>query len=319
DHLAFPGRPHAVALDRLGENDRRLTLVRDGRLVGSVDLVDIVSSSDQGPDLIIGPVIDQRRGLRVAPEEVLADISAVLRLEILVFAVDAFLHQLPQSPGRIPGEEGIPIRAPKALDDVPARAAKVRLELLHDLAVATHRPVKTLQIAAHDENEVVELLAACERDRPEGFRLVHLAVAAEYPHFAALGIGKAAAVQVAQETRLIDAHDGPQAHRHRGELPEVRHQPGVRIGGQSFAADLLAETLELRLAQPPLDESAGVDAGGAVTLVIDEIAAVALARGMPEVREAGVVERGGRLEAGDVPAQLGGYLIGSQNHRQCVP
>src|SRR6185437_15361274 len=94
---------------------------------------------------------------------------------------------------------------------------------------------------------------------------------------------------------------------------------GVRIGGQSFAADLLAETLELRLAQPPLDEGPGVDAGRAVTLAIDELAAVILGWGMPEMIESRVVERGGRLEARYVSTQLRGRLVGPQDHRERVP
>ena len=73
---------------------------------------------------------------------------------------------------------------------------KSRLQFLHDLAVAAHRPVEPLQVAVDDEDQVVELLAAGERDRAERFRLVHLAVAAEHPDLARLGVGKPAAVQI---------------------------------------------------------------------------------------------------------------------------
>src|SRR3712207_7423764 len=45
-------------------------------------------------------------------------------------------------------------------DDVPARAAEDRLELLDDLPVAAHGAVEALQVAVDDEDEVVELLAA---------------------------------------------------------------------------------------------------------------------------------------------------------------
>ncbi len=54
---------------------------------------------------------------------------------------------------------------------------KFGLEFLHDLAVAAHRPVEALQVAVDDEDEIVELLAAGERDGAEALRLVHLAVA----------------------------------------------------------------------------------------------------------------------------------------------
>ena len=96
DHLPLAGLAHAVALDGLGENDGRLALVLGGGLVGGVDLHRIVAAARQRPDLIVGPVGDHRRGLGIAAEEILADVGAVLRLEILVLAVDAFLHQLPE-------------------------------------------------------------------------------------------------------------------------------------------------------------------------------------------------------------------------------
>ena len=90
------------------------------------------------------------------------------------------------------GQQLVPARAPDHLDDVPAGAAEVAFELLDDLAVAAHRAVEALQVAVDDEDEVVELLAAGERDGAEAFRLVHLAVAAEHPDIAVLGVGEAA-------------------------------------------------------------------------------------------------------------------------------
>ena len=230
DHLPFARRAHAVAFDGLGEDDCRLALVLDGRLVGGIDLDRIVPASGQRPDLGVRPVLDHRRRLGIAAEEVLADISAILGLEILVFAVDAFVHQLAQLAGRVLREELVPARAPKTFDDVPAGAAEVGLELLHDLAIAAHRPVEPLQIAIDDEDEVVELLASGERDSAERFRLVHLAVAAEDPDLARRRVGEAPAMQIAQEPRLIDRHQGAQAHRNGRELPEVRHQPRMGIG-----------------------------------------------------------------------------------------
>ena len=37
------------------------------------------------------------------------------------------------------------------------------------------------------------------------------------------GVGQAASMQVFQETGLVNRHQWAQAHRHRGELPEIRH------------------------------------------------------------------------------------------------
>src|SRR5579863_144474 len=167
-----------------------------------------MAAAGQRPDLSVAPVGDHRRGLGIAAEEMLANIGAVLRFEVLVLAVDAFLHQLAQFAARILVEQRVPVRAPQALDDVPAGAAKIGFELLYDLAVAAHRPVEPLQIAIDDEDEVVELLAAGERYSAERFRLVHFAIAAKRPNLALGRIGDAATMEVAQESRLIDRHDG---------------------------------------------------------------------------------------------------------------
>ena len=171
--------------------------VLDRGLVGRVDLDRIVAAPGQRPDLVVGPVRDHSGRLGVAAEEVLADVGSVLRLEVLVLAVDAFLHQLAQSAGRVPCEQRVPVRAPQTLDDVPAGSAEIGFELLHDLAVAAHGPVEPLQVAADDEYKVIELFASGERDRAEQLGLVHFPVAAEDPHFPRGSVGEAATMQVA--------------------------------------------------------------------------------------------------------------------------
>jgi hypothetical protein len=319
DHLPLARLAHAIALDGLGENDGRLALVVDRGLVGGVDLDRIMAAALQRPDLVVAPVGDHRRRLGIAVEEILADVSSVLGLEVLIIAVDAFLHHLAQPSRAVHGEQRVPVGAPKTLDDVPAGAAETGLEFLHDLAVAAHRPVEALQIAVDDENEVVELLAARQRNRAERFRLVHLAVAAERPDLAPGRIGDAAALEIAQEPRLIDRHQRPEPHRNRGKLPEVGHQPGMRIGRKPLAANFLTEIDELFLAEAPFEKRARVDSGRGVPLEIDEVAAVGLVGGAPEMHEAGVVEGRRRLEAGDVAAELGRFLVGAQHDRRRVP
>ena len=222
-------------------------------------------------------------------------------------------------PSCVLGEQRVPAGTPQALDDVPARAAEVGLQLLHDLAVAAHRPVEPLEIAIDDEDEVVELLAAGKRDRAERFRLVHLAVAAEHPDLARRGVGKPSPMQIAQKPGLIDRHQGAETHRDGRELPEVRHQPGMGIGGQTLAADLLAEVHQLIVAETALEVSAGVNAGRAMALEIDQVAAVRFVAGMPEMHESGVVKGRRRLEARNVAAKLGGFLVRLDDHRRGVP
>ena len=166
----------------------------------------------------------------------LADVRAVVGPEGLVVAVGGGVHQVDQRAVAVGGEQRVPAAAPDDLDDVPAGAAEERLELLHDLAVAAHRAVEALQVAVDDEGEVVELLVGRELQQAARLGLVHLAVAEERPHVLVGGVLDAAVVQVLVELRLVDRVHRAEAHRHRRELPEVRHQPRVRVGRQRRGA-----------------------------------------------------------------------------------
>jgi hypothetical protein len=56
-----------------------------------------------------------------------------------------------------------------------------------------------------------------------------------------------------------------------------------------------------------------------VPLDKDQIAAVSISRRVPEMAEADIIEGRGRLEAGDVPAKLRAFLVGTQNDCECIP
>ena len=114
DVLAFAGLAHAVSLHGLGENDRRLAGMLHGGGIRGIDLDRIGAAAPQRPDLIVAPVLHQLGGLGIFAEEMLAHIGAVLRLEILIFAVDAFLHALAQHAGSVFGEQRIPAPIPTA-------------------------------------------------------------------------------------------------------------------------------------------------------------------------------------------------------------
>src|SRR6185295_3476930 len=104
---------------------------------------------------------------RVGAEEMLAHVAAALDRVLLILAIDDLAEPPDQKAVGIPFEERIPVAAPDALDDVPARSTEDRFELLDDLAVAADRTVKSLQVAVDDEDQVVELFARGERDRAE--------------------------------------------------------------------------------------------------------------------------------------------------------
>ena len=83
----------------------------------------------------------------------------------LELAVDGGVHLVEQHAVLVLGEQVVPLAAPDHLDDVPAGAAERGLQLLDDLAVAAHRTVQALEVAVDDEDQVVEPLAAGQRDR----------------------------------------------------------------------------------------------------------------------------------------------------------
>ena len=126
--------------------------------------------------------------------------------------------------------------------------------------------------------------------------------------------------QVAVEARLVDRGQRAEAHRHRRELPELRHQPRVRIRGQAAAGlDLLAEVVEVILGQPALEKSTGVDARRGVTLEEDLVAHSVGVLAAEEMVEADFVQRGGAGVRREVATDSGRPIVGAQDHRHGVP
>ena len=316
--LRLAGIAHAVALDRLGEDDRRLAFVVYRRVVGRIYLERIVPAAVQPHDVVVGKILDEGLQLGRLPEEVLPGVRATLGLVVLVLAVDHLVHAPLQRPADIVGKQRIPQPAPDHLDDVPAGAAEHAFELLDDLAVAPHRSVEPLQVAVHHEDQVVELLSSGEAQAAEGLGLVALAVAQERPDLAIAHRYQAAAVQVLHDVGLVDGLDRAQAHRHGGELPVVRHQPRMRVGRKT-AVHLPAEGVEIGFGEAALQVRPRVDAWCAVALEVDEVAGLVCRRASEEVVEADVVQSGGRGERRDVPAQVAAAPIGAHDHRQRVP
>ncbi len=321
--LALADLAHAEALDGLHQQHRGLTLVLVGGLEGRIDLLRIVAAAAQVPDLVVAHVLDHLERAGIAAEEVLAHVGAVIGLERLVVPVVALHHDLAQRAVLVAGQQVVPALAPQKFDDVPAGAAEFAFQLLDDLAVAAHRAIQALQVAVDDEDQVVEVLARGQADGAQGLHLIHLAVAAEHPDLAVLCVGDATGLQVLQETGLVDGHQRAQAHRDRGELPELGHQLGVRIAGQALAVHFLAEVQQLLLGEAAFQVGACVDAGRHVALDVQQVAAVALALGVPEMVEARAEHVGQRGEGADVAAQVAAFgwvvAVGLDHHRHGVP
>ena len=258
---AFAGLPETVALDGVGQDQGRLSLRFDRLLIGVVDLARIVAAPLQAHQVVVAEVRDQVQQLGIFAEEILADVGAVLGDVGLEFAIHHFAHALEQQAGGVARQEPVPILAPDDLQDVPAGAAESGFQFLNDLAVAAHRSVESLQVAVDDEDQVVELLAGGQGERAHRFGFVHLAVAQVRPDVPRCRRDHAAILHVPHETRLVNGVDRTESHGNRREVPEVRHQPRVRVGGQPrMVAQFVAEILEMLLAEPPFEESPRVHA-----------------------------------------------------------
>ena len=168
-------------------------------------------------------------------------------------------------------------------------------------------------------------LSSCSRvamvERAERLRLVDLAVAHEAPHAALAGVVDLAVLQVAVEAGVVEGGDRAEAHRHRGELPEVGHQPGVRVARQAArrAADLPPEVVEVVGRQAALHERPGVDAGRGVALEVDGVAGVAVVLAAEEVVEADLVEARRAGERRQVATDAVGVLVRLDDHHRRVP
>jgi hypothetical protein len=218
---------------------------------------------------------------RAAPglaEEVLAVVAPSLAAKVWIWP-STVSRRRAQRAGRVAREQpsqSEPHSSLMTFQPAPANS----LELVDDAAVAAHRAVEALQVAVDDPHQVVELLARGERQRAHRFGLVHLAVAEHAPHLRrAAAVERAAVLQVAHEARLVDRADRADAHRAGRELPEVRHQPRVRVADRprapcAGARDLLAVVREVALAQPAFEEGARVDARRRVRLEEHQVAAV---------------------------------------------
>ena len=180
-------------------------------------------------NLGIRHVRDQRLDLRILLEEVQQIVGAILGTQRLILAIDRLGEALQQGVVGVPGKQRVPVRAPDHLDHIPASAGKQGFKFLNDLAVTAHRAIQTLQVAVDDKGQVVELLPRREREPGNRLGLIHFTVTKDAPDMALGGVGQVAVFEVTHVPRLIDRTDRADAHRSGRELPEVRHQPRVRI------------------------------------------------------------------------------------------
>ena len=308
-----------VALHGLGQDHGGLTFLMNRLVVGGIDLRRVVTAAIETPDIVIAHVGHHLTKLRTFPEEMLARVGAAHPLVGLILPVHGFFHPLTQDPVLVLGQKRVPIAAPDHLDDVPACATKTRLEFLDDLSVSTNRTVQPLQIAIDHKNQVVEFLPTRERDRPQTFGFVGFSIAQEGPDLAARRRCDAPILEIFHEARLIDGGNRPQPHGDGGELPEIRHQARMRIGGKPMPVDFHAKMFQLIGAQATFQESSRIDARRGVSLDVEQVPTGGMIRAMKEVIEADIVKGGGRGKTGDVSTKGRVHPVGLHHHRHGVP
>ena len=225
----FPGTG-GVTLHGFRQNDGGLTGVVHRFVIGGIHLERIVAATVETIDVLIAHVLDHFLQLRIGAEEVLAGIGTAVLFVGLIFTVHALLHAAAQQPLVVFFQQRIPQPPPDHLDHVPPGAPEQAFQFLDDLAVAAHRTIQALQVTVDHEHQIIQLFPAGHGQRAQGFGLVHLAVAEKGPDLAVMVGNQLAILQVLHHIGLVDGLHRPQPHGHGGELPEIRHQPGVRIG-----------------------------------------------------------------------------------------
>mmetsp|Transcript_247 Transcript_247/g.801 ORF Transcript_247/g.801 Transcript_247/m.801 type:complete len:1043 (+) Transcript_247:305-3433(+) len=287
-----------------------------------VDLLVVVAARLQvcGKQLIVAPMLDQVADAVVDEHFLPQKGTILLRGEALTIAIGSSLQHIDKAPVAVPLNEAGPCATPDELDAVVARAAEDALEFLDDLRVPPHRPVQPLVVAVDHHDQVVQALVAGPGDGVDRLRLVHLAVADEAPDAAAGSVRHASEVQVAEEARLRDGGEGADAHRHGRILPEVRHEPGMRIAGHALPVDLLPKAHDPLQGQAALEVGARVRAGRRMALHVDLVAhAAGVSFPTKEMVHADLPHVADRGEGADVAADPCGSLVAVTDHHSGIP
>ena len=274
----------------------------------------------QMENLVVRHVLHQLQQLRILPEKFAANIRAALRLERLILAVHALFHPPQQQPRVVALEQLIPVRTPDHLDHVPARAEEHRLQLVDDPPVPAHRPIQPLQVAVHHEDQVVELLPPPQRQRAQRVHFVRFAVAQERPDLPRRLLNQPAVLQIPHEPRLIHRIQRSDPHRHRREIPEIRHQPRVRIRRQSrLLPQLMPEVQHPLVIQPPQQKRPRINPRRRVSLEINKVPRLIAVLRVEEMVEPHLQQRRQRRVRRDVPADAVVLLVLPVHHRHRVP
>src|SRR5438309_8203295 len=171
----------------------------------------------------------------IAAKQVLTEVGSALHEILLILSVADLAQPPHQQAIAVVLNERVPVCAPYHLDDVPAGSAENGFQFLNDLAIAAHWAVEPLQVAVDDEDEVVESLARSQGNGAQRLRFIHFAVTEKRPDLAASRLLQSAVLEILDEAPMIDRLNRSQSHGDGGELPEIGHEPGMRVRTESSA------------------------------------------------------------------------------------
>ena len=177
-----------------------------------------------------------------------------------------------------------------------------------------------MQIAVHHPDQVVQPFPRRQGQRAQRLRFVRLAVPDETPDLGLLPGEKSPGGQVAVKARLVNRDDRTQPHRYGRELPEIRHQVRVRIGGKSAAlGQFLAEMLQLQLGQASLHKGPRVDSRNRMSLKEDHVRRATALAAAEEVVEPDLIQGGAGGVGRDMTADAADLSVGVNHHGHGVP
>ena len=149
---------------------------------------------------------------------------------LLVLPVNNLTHSRDKFAVLVIIKQRVPVISPDDFNAIPSGPAERRFELLNDLTIAANRTVQPLQVAIDDPDKVVQSFTRAQRNRAQSLRFVTFSVTDETPDVRSGRVQDPTVLQISQKPSVIDRTKRSKAHRDSGKLPEIRHQPRMRIG-----------------------------------------------------------------------------------------
>ena len=118
--LALTHFAHAETFHGFRQDYGRLALMLHGGIVSGMNLVRIMATTVQAPDVFVGHSGDHFKQLGVFAEEVLAHVSTIVGLAVLVFTIDHFQHDFAHQAVFVASQQFVPVATPNYLQHIPA-------------------------------------------------------------------------------------------------------------------------------------------------------------------------------------------------------